>query len=781
MKPFLLLLLTGLFATTMAQAIEIKLSEPLPKVATISNSTKLKITERASDSNYIFSFKSADGQVVNVTTDADLDDSPSFELAVHDNKVFRVNAGTESLIMNLTGSFPFTFSANLSGTGNGAIPSLMAPSANTYTLYQVPYLDAEQINIILNEPDNASNRSALIRILAFYLNVEEKAVTVKAALSKNEFLKSISDIGARLDTGAGQSLTPNALLSGSGAGVAGVQAGGLSSLINPTTAIDALGTFIAKRFKEEINIAYLYKFREELNKKESLRLIFPRASDVLLKIEPYNYTSFLQTMQEAFDEDLRRTPRNILLYLDYIVSTNAAIIGSNENTLRLMQVIVEAADSLNQGRTGQFVLGNVGNSEYLKRINDDKLRIPFQLTSWLVRSLRSGDGEKLLNGQQIGNLTTNPRLATLFIGLSMEGDERNILENALSPAGSLDLYAKLNSLSTNAVKVVRFVSTVRKQLEVVTKSQDLIKQPSGDNDARILAYITLTSGVVDLLQTTVQRAEQLGIGIGLPPADKTFETSRQILSVVRNTIEKRYGLALTSGVAIATTLLDKNKMSENEKNNLGIDGYVGRVMRYGNFMVTVVNAKSTGEMLQALETAALPVGSYRIKRNNYFNISLNSYGGAFIGVESARETNESKSREGAFSFAPTAPIGLAFSWGKSLTDKSINHDGSSISIFLSLIDVGAVFSFRLQNDDLSTLPELAWKNVMAPGIHIVHGIRNSPLSWSLGFQYGPQLRKLDLAKDGVQSIINTRAWRIGGTLFVDIPLFNLYTKRERKK
>ena len=778
MRPFLLLLLTGLFSTTMAQAIEINLSEPLPKLATISQATKLKITNRTAGSNYIFSFKSADGQVVNITTDADLDNSPEFELNVHDNKVFRVVAGAESLLTNFAGSFPITFGANLSGGGNGLVHSPVAPAANIYTLHQVPYLDAEQINSILDEADNPGNRAALIRILAFYLNVSEKAETVKAALIGNKFLNGVNDIVRRLDAGAGQSLTPNTLMSGAGAGSTGVQAGGLSNLINPTTAIDALGTFIAKRFKEEINIAYLYKFREELDKKQSLKLIFPRTADVLLKIEPYNYTSFLQTMQEAFDEDLRRTPRNILLYLDYIESTNKGIIGSNEKAFRLMQVIVEAADSLNQGRTAQFVLGSISSSEYLKKINDDKLRIPFQLTSWLVRSLNA-DGEKLLSGQQIANLSTNPRLAALFIGLSMEGNEKDFLLNAPGPTGPVDLYAKLNSLSNDVVKVVRLVSKVRKQLEVVAQSQELIKKTSGDNDARILAYITLTSGVVDLLQTAVQGAEQLNIKIGLPITDKTFETSRKILSVVRNTIEKRYGLALTGGVAIVTTLLDKSKMTDNEKNNLGIDGYVGRIMRYGNFMVTVVNAKSTEEMLQALETAALPVGSYRIKRNNFFNISLNAYGGAFVGIESARETNDNKTRKGAFSFAPTAPIGLALSWGEPLTDKSTKQDGSSISIFLSLIDVGAVFSFRLQNDNLSTLPELAWKNVMAPGIHLVHGIRNSPLSWSLGFQYGPQLRKLDVAKDEVQSTINTRAWRIGGTLFVDIPLFNLYTKRER--
>ncbi|WP_461150446.1 hypothetical protein [Spirosoma pulveris] len=35
--------------------------------------------------------------------------------------------------------------------------------------------------------------------------------------------------------------------------------------------------------------------------------------------------------------------------------------------------------------------------------------------------------------------------------------------------------------------------------------------------------------------------------------------------------------------------------------------------------------------------------------------------------------------------------------------------------FPALIDVGGVFAFRLQ-DSVSTLPELAWKNIFTPGI-----------------------------------------------------------------
>jgi hypothetical protein len=38
-------------------------------------------------------------------------------------------------------------------------------------------------------------------------------------------------------------------------------------------------------------------------------------------------------------------------------------------------------------------------------------------------------------------------------------------------------------------------------------------------------------------------------------------------------------------------------------------------------------------MLDALDAAALPVGSYRIKRNSYENISINAFAGAFLGAE----------------------------------------------------------------------------------------------------------------------------------------------------
>ena len=151
-------------------------------------------------------------------------------------------------------------------------------------------------------------------------------------------------------------------------------------------------------------------------------------------------------------------------------------------------------------------------------------------------------------------------------------------------------------------------------------------------------------------------------------------------------------------------------------------------------------------MKKVLEAAVLPVGSYRIKRTSRFNISLNAYPGGFIGGELLTPgEQEIKGEPLALNLAFTAPVGLAFSWGKVgykivKSEKTVDKPeerkrkiGPSHSVFLSAIDFGAVVSFRLSGAD-SGLPEFKWENILAPGLYYMYGFKNSPISIGVGIQ-----------------------------------------------
>lgn len=225
-------------------------------------------------------------------------------------------------------------------------------------------------------------------------------------------------------------------------------------------------------------------------------------------------------------------------------------------------------------------------------------------------------------------------------------------------------------------------------------------------------------------------------------------------------------------------------------------GKTSQILRYGLFMAHIVESDSVEEVKAAIEAAALPVGSFTIKRHAEWNISINSYLGASYGWE--RVKNVGTTNKTSDVLGVHAPVGIALSHRLWSTNKG--GTWGSLSLFASLLDLGAVAQFRLENpatdiietDSLQTtsfdeLPDLKLKNLFAPGGYVVWGISNSPLALGFGAQYGPALRDITVTTEdetGMQIaeavISESSAWRYGFFLSVDLPLLNLYTRRGKR-
>ncbi len=110
--------------------------------------------------------------------------------------------------------------------------------------------------------------------------------------------------------------------------------------------------------------------------------------------------------------------------------------------------------------------------------------------------------------------------------------------------------------------------------------------------------------------------------------------------------------------------------------------------------------------------------------------------------------------------------------------KKMYQSRGSWSLFLSVLDIGAVTAFRIDDDSTEVLPELRLENILAPGLHIVKGFANSPLSWGVGIQAGPMLRTIR-GEEGLEpkAIFNNKLnYRLHAFLAVDIPLINFKTR-----
>ena len=646
------------------------------------------------------------------------------------------------------------------------------------------------------------------------------------------------------------------------------QAGGLGA-ISPTVAIDVLGTFIAKRFREEINAAYIDRFRLTLLRPDSLHLLVPETYKVLRYSDPYNYTSFLQTLQESFDDDLRHLPFNTNQYMARNRNKMVELMRSPvlfDLTASALHVVSEIQDD----KDGLVILSEIGNAPTTVNTADNKLKSAIRLTSVLSRNVSltgtvAQGGLSALTKTEWGNLRRDPQLRNLFIGLMIER-ERQTLNDIRVPSttgaagATITLYEWMITNQGKASQILRSADTISvaiNNLKTIKAALNLDKKNAGSENRKpetVGFTFSLIEGSLDAVITGINLTEIIipsATGTTqLPQLRKDINTTRRLLPSVRYVFEKRYGMALSgvitylrelmpriddrssiiSDSTLAKKLVKANKFYQKAAKQLvAIPGLstaqssalsaqitrfnsltatietlrktptvgkwvagdtslqrcalrntlmekTGELMKYGSFMVTVVQSKTKDEMLQALETAALPVGSYRIKRNNWFSVSVNSYGGIYGGRQFAANGDKTL-------IAPSAPIGAYVGWGKEQAlvntqknKESTGNDGQSNGIFVSLLDVGAVAAFRLDTQNQTTqLPELTWKNVLAPGVYYVHGLKNV-LSLGVGIQYGPELSQI---KGAETPGFNPQAFRIGVKLTADIPIFNLYTKASR--
>jgi len=198
---------------------------------------------------------------------------------------------------------------------------------------------------------------------------------------------------------------------------------------------------------------------------------------------------------------------------------------------------------------------------------------------------------------------------------------------------------------------------------------------------------------------------------------------------------------------------------------------IKQLFKYGSFMATIVQSKNSDDVEAAIEAVALPTGSSRIKRETKFNVALNAYCGFYAGHEEEKFSLQN----GKFInlFGMTAPIGLSISWGHSIFP--FTHGikwGASSTIFLSVVDLGAVTSFRFADDSTKTLSKIELKDIISPGIFLSWGIPKSPISINLGYQITPYLREVKASENSFKPSYS----RFSISVCVDIPLLNFYTK-----
>ena len=627
------------------------------------------------------------------------------------------------------------------------------------------YYDA----LFLNDP--AADPEKKLMVLAHHANTT--IAGLNAALEKNRFLyPQYREWSAQRKPGAQNLLS---LASASMSSIGG---------LDVTSIADGLSRFIVRRAKTEMNIAFFDRFRKAISDSSfrDLQTIFPNTYVSLNMIgdQIYNYELYLQMLRESFESDLRSLPEN----LPGIVENHPVFFAKYPELLASINSAFYFADGLlNRVHPGE-ILANYPVSF----LDDEKLvnwKGSMQTLQLLSESLRNRAGEPTywVSEKQVRELVMDKEALKIFIGLTRQhavnapydsihfaGNENLVrIIDQLDPADFDSWYVPYRNYITGFAAKARQVNTL------------IADWPEKASDSlSISQYYRFFNASIDLIEqcsniVTLPGLESLKIksDMGI-----YFEASRTASNLALDVTRRNYASAIINAVHIYDIMLVKhdkspepNGFAGNAEQKINTGKTYDFLFKYGSFMATVVQAKTSDDVANAIEAAALPSGSSRVKRETSFNVALNAYVGLYAGYEQIQGFDTTGFTLNTYGV--TAPVGIAISRGHSVFFFGTGKSGWSTSVFISLIDIGAVASFRFKDDSTAQVPTIHLQDIISPGLFLSIGIPKCPVSVNFGAQMGPNLRKVtSMANDYSNHVY----FRYSLSVVVDIPIFNFYSK-----
>ncbi|MEP1035629.1 hypothetical protein [Ekhidna sp.] len=582
--------------------------------------------------------------------------------------------------------------------------------------------------------------------------------------------------------------------------------------LNVTNFADGLASFLVQRSKQELSVTFFEKFSNSFKKYPEFKILFPSTSLTFNVIESFEFSGYLNTLREAFLKDIEVLHINIpklemLTDADCSDSNCKTRIGNYVTFFRSdpgysLKVAFLLVDELKQGTNPAEIISIISESTDFNRLSDPQfsnLKAVVKLSNFISQSLLSEDENKVwVSAKELKEFVADPITFKIYLGLLYQSDDSATITFKFTTGPDqtfreiLDNYATVGIAPIEAY-VKSFASDIAKVNSVVDNFNNLKK--SGGKP-RVSDYYTFYDNLISFIDNS---ASLSGLGLSLnntSSIDDFMKKARLAGNIYQDFASENYSAAILD---IRVFL---------EEMGIGNPDFQNTFLRYGSFMATVAQAESSEDVHEAIEAIVLPVGSASIKKKTKTNISLNAYVGAFYAEETLHNTPDIlKEKEEEWTRGITAPVGVAVSKGYFLGE-------GSISLFVTLIDLGAIVSYRFQNpvtsspetiqvDDPATmgmneeltatatytvdqLPEITLQNILAPGAYIMYGIPKIPISVGVGAQRGPQLRSIKVSQtitdangistNGIESVIESSTWRWGFTIAVDIPLINFYSK-----
>jgi hypothetical protein len=644
---------------------------------------------------------------------------------------------------------------------------------------QIPYYDAIELRSRLNDANQWSGADSIVaNILRKYLDTDE---TIESQFKNNndfteEFFPTTSPLASK-----------------------GPLASALSGIggLDVTNLADGFAKFLVKRTKEELNVTFFSRFYELIKKEEyrDARTLFPQTYATLSAIgnEIYNYQAYLSGLRESFEKDLN----GLLDNLPRVI--NDGRYSEFFTAHPVLKATCLSAIHIGEGLLNKQHPGEIIAEYDVTLLNNVDVNVKagvqtFQLFSESIRS-RNTD-HYWISADSLKVLFQDQETLQIYFGLIYQQSKKQKIAFAAKSFADV-MTQNLLPASNKLHNYDKFIRGLVKHTSFVTES---IRNLSGKERDKVTFtdYYDFYSNTLDLIEYGAEVAELPGIKEVIVISAKfreCLQVARAGGNIAFDINRKNYGSAIINTYTIYNFLFggdDKEiqalidakgsdaataiALKDDRKNKLaGRTELVKKfLLKYGSFISAIAEAETSDDVANAIEAAALPSGSSRIKRETPFNVALNAYVGLSGGAEYFPKLKKDQT---AFAMGVAAPIGVAFSWGgkKSKTVRKNGNEvgGKSITLFVPLVDIGALASFRFADDSSNVSSTIQLKNIVAPGLYFYYGLGKCPVSIGIGGQIGPQLREVT-ARD--VNINKNFYIRFGLNVVVDIPILNFYTK-----
>ncbi len=689
---------------------------------------------------------------------------------------------------------------------------------------------------------NALTYQQLFQLLSHYFPTASDETKIITEAGKNDFLKQI-DFKQLFEDAKSESVS----IQGEGSGLISNLSFSSIGGLDVTNIADGFAKFIVKRTKEELNIAFFEKLKNDLENPQfkDIQTLFPKTYSLLLTVgkDIYSYQRYLENLREAFKGDLDDLVKN----LPSVIQNHNAFFKLNpELAAALNSACYVATELQNQTHPGD-ILANYPIS-HLEGFSTKYPAAVMQTLKLINLSMRKISDKDTMDDywveiNQVRNMVNDKKTFKIYLGLFLQETINNYGDIIYDSITNLSLVSILEKIAGSYDKTYSdYYAYKQFILQFAQKTQSLNTmirtykdQPLNDS-ASFELYAKYFITTVDLLEFATKASELpyiSGSKIGnlhetlKPYFDITYKTVDLSLDINR----KNYASAINNAVNIydlvktrkeietlkritkptksskeykksktdnennikelnalqakttltpeekerfdALTLANSdfkelennyNNKEENEKKLDSLTHTLNKLASYGALFSTVAQAKNSDEVENAIETFALPTGSYRIKKESNWNVSANAFCGFYGGYESIQPFRL-ENNQAIKSFGITAPIGIAVS-------KGIPGWSSSVSLFASIIDLGAITAFRFENDTTKSLSKIELRDIVSPGLFISFGLPKIPVSLNIGYQMAALLRSVD----ETENTYGPNYARISASICVDIPIVNIYTK-----